>query len=236
MTIETYARRRAADGRSAGTIIRELESLRAACRWAARSKWNVAPLLFEMPRRKPRSPDRWLTRDEAKRLMAACGAPHVRLFVVLALTTAGRRQALIDLKWSPNGPDDGHVDLAAGLVDLGLGNHYKRRAKMPINDTLRRALAAARDTATTDWVLEIYGRKAGNPRKAIERAYVRAGLTDVARKIHTLRHTAATRMVMAGVNSDRVARALGTTRAMVERVYGHHDPHYLEAAAAALEL
>ncbi len=104
---------------------------------------------------------------------------------------------------------------------------------MPINETLRAELVTTRAVATTNWVLEYGDDRAGNPRKAIERAYARAGLGAVACKIHTLRHTAATWRFTAGVDSDRVARALGTTRAMVERTYGHHAPDYLKDAAAA---
>jgi hypothetical protein len=41
-------------------------------------------------------------------------------------------------------------------------------------------------------------------------------------------------MIQAGVPIPEVARFLGNTEKMVERVYGHHAPDYLRRAAAAL--
>ena len=48
-----------------------------------------------------------LTREQAKRLVKNCVEPHAALFLLLALGTAARHRAILDLKWSavtwPNG-------------------------------------------------------------------------------------------------------------------------------------
>ena len=67
---------------------------------------------------------------------------------------------------------------------------------VPISDTLLQALIEAAENRRTDWVVEWAGKKAGNIKKAFERACQRAGLEGVTP--HVLRHTAATRMAMAG--------------------------------------
>ena len=51
---------------------------------------------------------------------------------------------------------------------------------------------------------------------------------------HVLRHTAASWMVQSGIPIAKVAVYLGNSQAMVEQVYGHHAPDFLDDAAKAL--
>lgn len=65
-----HAKRRAREGAGPGTTRTELEALRAALRWAHRQNLiATVPALYLPPRPIPR--ERWLTRDEAERLIAA---------------------------------------------------------------------------------------------------------------------------------------------------------------------
>ena len=224
-TVRRYAKARQAEGRRPATVLRELGTLRAALHWAVRERWIDRAPVFRMPLAVPAARDRWLTKAEAGCLLAACTAPHLRLFVLLALTTAARRQAIAELTWD-------RVDLDAGLIDYGPGRRRKRRAIVPITDRLAEALAQARGVATTDYVVEFRVRPAGNLKKSFAAACTRASLIGVTP--HTLRHTAATWMVIDGVPLEEVARFLGTTKAMVEEVYGKHSPEYLRRAAKAL--
>jgi len=224
-TVRRYAKVRRANGRRPATVIRELGTLRAALHWAVRERWIDRAPVFRMPIAAPAGRDRWLTKGEAGRLIDACTAPHLRLFVLLALTTAARRQAIAELTWD-------RVDLDRGLIDYGPGRGRKRRAIVPITDRLADALNQARSVATTDYVVEFRARAAGNLKKSFAGACARAGLNGVTP--HTLRHTAATWMVLDGVPLGMVARFLGTTEAMVEQVYGKHSPDYLRPASEAL--
>lgn len=210
---------------SDGTIIRELVTLRAALRWAERDQWIVRVPHVEVPKAPP-ARDRWLSRDEADRLIAACQAAHVRLFVVMALHTAARAAALLELRWD-------QIDLSRRLAHLGNGSGNKRRAiAVPINDTLAAALQVAGEARTTDWVIEFAGRQVRSVKSGFRGAADRAGLPGITP--HTLRHTAATWMIQAGIPFEQVARFLGNSVAMIERVYGHHSPEFLLRAARAL--
>lgn len=224
----TYWDRRRRDAVSSGTIIREGITLRAALAWAVREKWiTTAPYIAIPP--KPPARERWLSREEAAKLLDACRSPHLRLFVLVALQTAARRGAILDLKWE-------QVDLAAKLIHFRVAGRQetkKRRATVPINRTLYVALEEARQVAVSDWVIEYHGARSGNPKKAFERAVKRAGIEPCTP--HTLRHTAASWLVMEGVPLAQVARFLGDTEAMIERVYGKFSPSYLKDAAKALE-
>lgn len=228
-----YARQRRAEGYAAGdrrkpvangTIAREVVTLRAALRWAVNAKWIATAPAVEAPSAgKPR--DRWLTRDEAARLLGACHAPHVRLFVALGLYTAARAGALLALTWD-------RVDLARGVINLGDAVGNKSRATVPIPDALRPYLLEARSGATCDYVVEHGGRRVASVKTGFNAATRRAGLAGVTP--HTLRHTAATWMVAGGVPIVEVARYLGDSERTTERVYAKHSPDYLRGAAKVL--
>ena len=81
-----------------GTIRLEMSKLRTALRWAEKKALIAkAPFIWMPPASNPR--DVRLTREQAASFIAACAAPHIRLFVLLALTTGARREALLDLTW-----------------------------------------------------------------------------------------------------------------------------------------
>ena len=216
------AKRRKAVG--PGTVIRELVTLRAAFRWAIREQWISAEPYVEMPPAPPPR-DRWLTRQEADRLLAEAKAPHVHLFLLLGLHTAARKEALLTLTWD-------QVDLKAGRIRLGESVGKKRRAIVPINDVLREGLEDAYQGRTGTHVIEHGGNPVTSIRTGIAAAARRAKLEGVTANV--LRHTAASWMVQAGVPLAKVSAFLGNTEAMVDRVYGHHAPDWLDAAAKAL--
>lgn len=218
------ARRRKPVG--AGTVIRELTMLRAAFRLAMREKWIREEPHVEVPS----SPDprrRWLTRDEAARLLGGAVLPHVRLFLMLALHTAGRRGAILALRWD-------NVDLEARLIDLGAGTGNKGRAVVPINDELLPALIEARRAATkSGFVIEHGGEGVESVATGTRAAARRADLPGVTP--HVLRHTAATWMAQLGVPMREIAKFLGhKSESVTESVYAKHSPEWLRDAAAAL--
>lgn len=222
-----YATRRIREGVKVATARTELQALRAAMRWAANIK-----LIGEDPRIKtpprPQSRVRYLTQDEADRLVAHCEAPHVRLFTVIALNTGARSGAILSLTWD-------RVDLDALVIDFrvpGASQTRKRRGKPPINETLRAALVQARALATTEFVIEWAGGPIERIKHGFRNACVRAGLSDVTP--HVMRHTAVTRALQAGLSVWEVAGFVDMTPAMVEEVYGHFSDGAARRVARAL--
>src|SRR5690606_9455329 len=92
----TAARR--ADGISDGTIHTELGHLRTVLKWAASAGLIDRAPDIERPS-KPEPKDRYMTRYEAQRMLAAAGQPHLRLAFHLMLATAARVTALLELTW-----------------------------------------------------------------------------------------------------------------------------------------
>jgi integrase len=218
-----YAAARRAEGVGDGTIYTELTYLRAALRHANATGWAV-----ELPR-KPPPRDHRLTREQYAALLDACsGTPHLRLFVVLALATAGRAEAILSLTWD-------RVDFDRGLIDLGAGERRRKgRAIVPMTDRARAALLEASQARTTQWVIEWAGKRVAKLRTSFGRAARAAGVPWCTP--HVLRHTAASWMAEAGVPMAAIAQFLGHEDARItERVYARFSPTYLRDAARALD-
>jgi len=227
--VKQHAAERKAAGRTNATIYNDMLILRAMVNWAIKQKLipPTEKLTFESPVQRGKPRDKWLTKDQVRELVAACKAPHIRLFVLLAVTTGARRDAILDLTWD-------RVDLERRRIDYGDDVGNKRKARVPINDTLLAALKAAAEVRTCSYVVEFGGHRVRDVRRGLEAAAERAGVGHV--HPHMFRHTAVTWAVMDGTPLAEVARMFGMTEAMVQRVYGHHSPEWLRRAAGALEI
>jgi integrase len=225
-----YTEKRRAQGRKDGTIWTELGHLRSALMFAAKRKIiDSAPAIFRPDRPAPR--DVRLTRAQVKQFLDACELPHVRLFVVLAMTTGARSGALLGLTWD-------RIDFHLGLIHLhdpDLAKTNKGRALVPMNATARAALTAAKEGSTCEFVIEWAGRRVGSIKKALRGAGKRAGLPFVT--AHVFRHSAATHLAEAGRPMSEIAQFLGHSDSRItERVYARYSPAYLRQAADALEI
>lgn len=214
------ARRRAGVGD--GTIHTEMTFLRAALRWQDRN--TPADVLLPS---KPPPMDRHLTRAQYAALLTAATVPHIRLFIILALATAGRSAAILDLTWD-------RVDFTKGVIRLGLGDKRRKgRATVPMTDQAREALLEAAKSRTSEFVIEYGGGQVARVRKGFAAAANAAGVPWCTP--HVLRHTAAVWMAEARVPMTEIARYLGHSDSRItERVYAVHTPDHLRKAAAAL--
>lgn len=223
-----YTAARREMGKHDGTIWTELGHLRTVFKWAAERKLIAYAPAVERPQ-KPAPKDRWLTHDEATRLIEAATEHHIKLAILLMLSTAGRVGAILELTWN-------RVDFDGGWVNLRTTETGPRkgRAVVPMNDGLRAALSAARRVAMTDHVIEWAGKPVKSIKTGFHRARRDAGLVDVSP--HTLRHTAAVHLVSNGIAMQKVSQYLGhSSTAVTERVYGRFAPEHLREEAAILD-
>lgn len=207
-----------------GTIWTELGHLRTVLRWA----YGEAAPKIERPA-KPAPKDRWLTRDEAERLIDAASAPHIKLAIMLMLGTAGRVGAILELTWD-------RVDFEAGTINLRTTDTGPRkgRAVVPMNAGLRAALSAAKSARLTDNVIEWAGEPIARIRTGFEAAVAAAGLEGVTP--HVLRHTAAVHMVVAGRPMSKISQYLGhSSVSITEKVYARFAPDHLREEADVLD-
>lgn len=223
-----YIKSRRKEGRSDGTIIKELVTLRSALSYGERKGWmEKAPYIIIPPRPAPK--DRWLTHEEANALIAACKTPHIRMFILLALKTGARKSAILELTW-----DRVSFDRDIIVYPLpGKVHGKKRRAIVPITEGLKAELEQIRQLAQSDWVIEYNGKPVRKIQTAWTNTLEESGIDHCT--IHDMRRTCATWLIQAGIQTVRVARMLGDTEKMIEKVYGHHSPDYLKDAAKALD-
>lgn len=220
--------RRRAEGRAEYTIRTEMSHLRDALAWAVKER--LIPFAPQIERPSAPAPrERYLSRTEVSKLLAAEMAPHIRLAILLMLTTAGRLTAILDLTWD-------RVDLDRGTIRLSTNDigPKKGRATVPINDTLRAALETAKQAALSPYVVEWAGRRVGSIKTGFATAAENAGIPHFTR--HDLRRTAGRFMAEAGVPIEEIAQYLGHTSTSVTRAtYAAFSPEYLRRAPDALE-
>lgn len=223
-----YTRKRTKDGLKPGSIWTELGHLRTCLVWAVGAGLIDRAPSIERPQ-KPAPKERYLTHAEIDRLLAADCEPHIRLAIILLLTTAGRVSAVLQLTWDRVDLDRGQVNLRRDMV-----GPRKGRAVVPINGTLRAALETARPAAMSDFVVEWAGGPVKSIRKGFMRAVGNAGLAGV--NLHCLRHSSAVHMVEAGVPIAEVAQFLGHSNPSITfSTYARYSPEHLSKAAGALE-
>jgi integrase len=219
-----FIKKRREQGISNETIRHEIGVVRSAIRWHNPHTKAV----FELPPQPPPR-ERYLTRPEVARLLVNCTLPHLKLFVILAVTTAGRKTAILELTWD-------RVDFERRQIKLAKGDHGKKgRATVRMNETAYRALKQAKEGALTDHVIEYGGRPIKNIIRGFMEACKKAHLKDVTP--HDLRRTAAVWLAGAGRPMDEIAGVLGhTSSSTTFRVYAKFSPDYQQESAAALEI
>lgn len=217
---------------SSGTLRREFNVLRAALRRAWKDGFLVKPPEMEAPRDSaPR--DRYLTKAEAKRLVAASKqTAHVEVFTALAVYTGARKAAMLSLKWE-------QVDFTTGMVDYNEPGRMitaKRRAIVPMTPDLREVLERADKARQSEYVVEYAGKAVPfglrwSFAKMCERAALGWRPTP-----HHLKHSVASWFAMAGIPIDQAADWLATDPKTLRKVYRKFDPSYLRTVASALAL
>ncbi|MGA0540683.1 tyrosine-type recombinase/integrase [Neotabrizicola sp. VNH66] len=223
-----YMARRRTLGRKEATIRTELACLRAALKWAQTARLIPIAPKVELPQMPPPR-DRYLTREDVAKLLDAAQDPHIRLAMLLMLTTAGRIGAILELTWR-------QVDLQRRIINLSTSDigPKKGRATVPVNDTLLVALSEAKRMALSDYVVEYAGRQVGSIKTGFNAAVIRSGIDHCTP--HDLRRTAGRLMAEAGVPIEEIASYLGHTNPNVTRsTYAKFSPAYLRKAAGALE-
>jgi integrase len=223
-----YAEKRRVDGVGDGTIHVELGYLRAALKFATKKKWITGIPDVYMPA-KPAPKDHHLNRDEARKLIDAAISPHVRLFIILALTSAGRAGALLDLTWM-------RVDLDKRIIRLAdpvRSKTNKGRATVPINGLAYEALQEAQKAALSGFVIEYGGHRVKSVKKGVAASARRAGVIATP---HVLRHTAAVHLAEDGHSMEEIGQYLGHTNSKVTfATYARYSPHHQRKLAASLE-
>lgn len=249
-----------AASRKRGGARRDLEDLRAAIAYHASRGLHTGRAEIELPEKgKPRT--RYFTRDEVARAIWYCwrhkrqqrpprGARkgqlvesdfhdlrHIARFLLIGVYTGSRSTPI--LRASP------YAAAGRAYVDLDSGLYYRLPEDFDEADNKRsptcrvpdRLLAHMRRWRDRKLMRQFFVEFDAEPVKSIKtgwRTMVTGAKLTGRPTPHTTRHTCVTWLKQAGVPSFEVAGFVGMSEAMVDRVYGHHDPNFQNRARAAL--
>ena len=169
--------------------------------------------------------DRWLTRDEANRLLAAC-PEHLKAIVEFALATGCRAREITGLEWN-------RVDLDRATAWLDRTKNGTPRG-VPLNQDALRVLESVKDQHPL-FCFTYRGEPIGweLTNSAWKTALKKVGLEDF--RFHDLRHTWASWHRQSGTSTDELKDLGGwKTRSMVDR-YAKFATEHLAVAASRIE-
>jgi integrase len=224
-----YKQQRLAAGRKIGTVWTELGHLRSTLNFSHKMGLVDRVPYIELPP-KPDSNVRPIEGKDLQQIIDAASAPHIKLALVLLVSTGARVGAILDLTWE-------RIDFDRGVIDLRLpdGVTRKGRAVVPMNRMARAALQSAYPSRLTDHVVEWAGDRVHSIRTGYKAALQRAGMASLG--IHQIRHSVAVRMFAAGMPIEKVSQFLGHSNILItQKVYARFLPDHLADAAEVLDL
>lgn len=176
--------------------------------------------------------DRFLSKDEIRRLLDACGdrpeQRHLKPVIFLALNTGCRKDEILSLEWE-------QVDLAHGIINLEQTKNNEKR-RIPINQSLRKMLEIMYEQRDANVPYVFYdsasGKRFVSLQSSFNTAVKKAGISNF--KFHDLRHTFASHLVMSGVDLTTVSRLLGHKTLTMTLRYSHLAPNHLSNAMESL--
>lgn len=214
-SLKEYIDFRKKDGITNSTINRELSFLKACYSQAVKWEWVQSNPVKKIDLLKePKGRVRYLTPDERNALLTALPW-YIRPIVLFALYTGMRKEEILSLKWS-------QISFKDRLVILTETKNSETRS-VPLCDTALAVLKDVGQVRRLDIDYVFFSPLTDDRWKDIHHKFKRVcreiGLHDF--RFHDLRHTAASYLVMSGVDLNMVREILGhTTTAMTLR-YAH---------------
>jgi integrase len=173
---------------------------------------------------------RFLTDEEEQRLQAALSAGDWPP-VAVALHTGLRQSEQFNLKWE-------NIDFDTGIVTVTRSKHGELR-HIPMNDQVRQILRTLPSRQTSEWVFPSRtGRTPIDVHNFLSRKFMPAVRRSHIENLHwhDLRHTFASRLVMAGVDLRTVQELMGHKTITMTIRYSHLSArHQYEAVQRLLD-
>lgn len=263
LAVDKWRSGRIRDGIKPATVNRDLTALKAAFSKAVEWGFlAVHPLAKVKPARvDDRAVVRYLLEDEERRLRAALTARDDRLresrargnawreargyeslqdlsgvrfadylhpIVLLAINTGLRRGELFHLRWAD-------VDLArASVTARGSKAKAGTTRHVPLNDEAKQALEDWKEQTEREGL--VFPGRSGGPLDNIKKAWAavlaEAGIENF--RFHDLRHTFASKLVMAGVDLNTVRELMGHSDIKMTLRYAHLAPEHKAEAVSRL--
>lgn len=225
---------KAAPSTSPGTVNRELAALSHLFNKAIEWGWIEARPAKIRRLKEGSGRITYLTVEQTKRLIECAkdsDNPHLYPFIIIGVETSMRMMEILSIRKE-------NVDVDKRMIYVPKAKAGKREQPITrhLAEFLKGYLAAI--PKAVEWLFPSPGARCGHAvdiRKPFIKAVIAAGLDPEQVVRHTLRHTAITHLVQAGIDLPTVKRISGhKTLAMVER-YSHQSGEHIGAAMDALE-
>jgi len=229
--IHAYKMKRRNDGVAPKTINNELILMGHAFNLAMKQwEWVDSNPVARVPKERVFNvQERWLTREEEKRLLTV-SPKWLKEIIIFAVNTGLRQDELLSLRWP-------QIDIENETLTI-LEQKNNGRDILPLNKIAMGVIMSRLEVRSSKTDIVFYGRKEKKRRsnkvwEPFKNAVKRAKIEPL--RFHDLRHTFATRLVQAGVDLYMVQK-LGRwkTHQMVMR-YAHHYPESLRPGVRAIE-
>lgn len=212
---------------SNSSVNRELQLLRAV---VYRAKIHLEAEIGivnwkELRLREPDHRTRYLSNDEAERLLEA-SSTHLRPIIEFALLTGARAANILGLDWSQVDLPNRRITFKIKSKKQGGKNHV-----LPVTDDLARLLGTLGPKEKGP-VFTYDGAPVRSVKTAFTAACRRAEIKDF--RFHDLRHTAGSWMVQSGIPLEIVKEVLGHEVIQTTMRYAHHDTEAKDRALATL--
>jgi integrase len=162
--------------------------------------------------------------DDEERKLIEASAPHFKPVIVVAINTGMRRGELLGLQWE-------QVDLQSRTITVKQSKSGRVR-HVPLNKTAQQALSELPGLHEGQ-VFRYRGLPINDVKTAFLKAVKRAGIPCC--RFHDLRHTFATRLVLAGVDLATVKELMGHASISTTMRYAHPSPPHKRDAVARLD-
>lgn len=175
---------------------------------------------------------RFLSKEECRLLLENCGDDLYPIFYTL-LNTGVRKGELENLEWKD-------IDFDRRKIKLRVKDHWRPKTterEIPINNGLLDILKKHRIKKKGSLVFHRPDGQSIEPnslRKKLMTITKRCGFPDVT-KLHTLRHTFASYLVMNGVDLPTVKKLMGHSNIDTTMIYSHLADEHVDKAVEKLQ-
>ena len=210
-------------------VINSMFNLSIQWGYAKENPVKGVSILKEDKNKKPR----FLSVDESKKLLANCGEDLYPIFYTF-LYTGMRKSELEYLEW-----DD--IDFIRNKIKIQIKDNWRPKTserEIPINNGLVDVLKKHKKNNKKGTY--VFHDKEGNRiepnslRKKLIRITKKCGFPDVT-KLHSLRHTFASHLVMKGVDLPTIKKLLGHSDIKTTMIYAHPADEHVDKAVEKLD-
>ncbi|MCM1264878.1 MAG: site-specific integrase [Candidatus Gastranaerophilales bacterium] len=207
------------------SINREVDNIRRIFSLAVENKRiSVNPCSALKKLRIENPPERYLTKEEETKLLAACN-PIMKAIIITALHTGMRQNKILSLKWQDVFFEEDY------LIALNTKNNKSR--KLPLTTTLKTELQKLPKLSEYVFTSRVTGTRYTDVKTSFKRAVERSGIAYIT--FHQLRHTTASRLNEAGVDIVTIQKILDHADLKTTLRYTHNSSASITNAFEVLD-